>query len=68
MNNDQEGKNLFTYMKKLIQNPSNKQDFIDSEAKLQSLGHVNFVINLTKKQKELLRTNTVQNFIPWRAV
>ena len=54
-------------VKKLNQNPQDK-DVIQSEAKLQSLGHVEFVRNLTPEQQEMLAKNPVQNFIPWRAV
>ena len=55
-------------MKKLNQNPHDKEDVIKSETKLQSLGHVEFVRNLTPEQQEMLAKNPVQNFIPWRAV
>ena len=55
-------------MKKLNQNPHDKEDVIKSETKLQSLGHVEFVRNLTPEQQEMLTKNPVQNFIPWRAV
>ena len=55
-------------MDKLNQNPQDKEDVIQSEAKLQSLGHVEFVRNLTPEQQEMLTKNPVQNFIPWRAV
>ena len=55
-------------MKKLNQNPQDKEDVIQSEAKLQSLGHVEFVRNLTPEQQEMSTKNPVQNFIPWRAV
>ena len=55
-------------MKKLNQNPQDKEDVPLSEAKLQSLGHVEFVRNLTPEQQEMLTKNPFQNFIPWRAV
>ena len=55
-------------VKKLNQNPQDKKDVIESEAKLQQLGHVEFVKNLTAEQQEMLRNNPIQNFIPWRAV
>ena len=48
--------------------PQGKQDVIESKAKLQSLGHVDFVKNLSSAQQKMLRTNPIQNFIPWRAV
>ena len=55
-------------VKKLNQNPQDKKDVIESEAKLQQLGHVEFVKNLTTEQQEMLRNNPIQNFIPWHAV
>ena len=55
-------------VKKLNQNPQDKEDVIQSEAKLQSLGHVEFVRNLTPEQPEMLAKNPVQNFIPRRTV
>ena len=64
-------KALQTYnqqVKKLSQNPQDKKDVIESEAKLQQLGHVDFVKNLTPDQQEILKNNPIQNFIPWRAV
>ena len=55
-------------VKKVNQNLQDKENGIQSEAKLKSLGHVEFVKNLTPEQKEMLAENPVQNFIPWRAV
>ena len=48
-------------MKKLNQNPHDKEDVIKSETKLQSLGHVEFVRNLTPEQQEMLTKNPAQN-------
>ena len=55
-------------VKKLNQNPEDKEDVIQSEAKLQSLGHVEFVKNLTPEQQKMVAKDPIQNFIPWRAV
>ena len=55
-------------VKKLNQNPEDKEDVIQSEAKLQSLGHVEFVKNLTSEQQKMVAKDPIQNFIPWRAV
>ena len=55
-------------VKKLNQNPQDKDDVIQSETKLQSVGHVEFVRNSTPEQQEILAKNPVQNFILWRAV
>ena len=48
-------------VKKLNQKPQDKEDVIQSEAKLQSLGHVEFVRNLTPEQQEMLTKNPAQN-------
>ena len=53
---------------KLNKNPKDKADVIESEVRLQSLGYVEYVKNLSTKQQEMLRTNKIQNYIPWRAV
>ena len=55
-------------VKKLDIAPQDKQDLIESETKLQNFGHVGFEKNLSPAQQEMLRTNPIQNFIPWRAV
>ena len=55
-------------VKKLNKNPKDKADVIESEARLQSLGYVEYVKNLSTKQQEMIRTNKIQNYIPWRAV
>ena len=54
-------------VKKLNKNPKDKADVIESEARLQSLGYVEYVKNLSTKQQEMLRTNKIQNYIPSRA-
>ena len=46
-------------VKKLNQNPLDKEDVIQSKAKLQSLGHVELIRNLTPEQKEMLAKNAV---------
>ena len=48
--------------------PKDRQDVINSEQKLQDLGHVDFVRNLSAESQYRLQINDVQNFIPWRAV
>ena len=55
-------------IRKLDQNLQDKRDTIESEAKLQKLGFVEFVKNLTPEQQKMLKASDVQNFIPWRAV
>ena len=55
-------------VKKFNQNPPDREDVIQSEAKLKCLGHLGFVRNLTPEQQEMLAKNPIQNFIPWKAV
>ena len=47
--------------------PQDKKDVIKLEAKLQSLGHDDFVKNLSPAQKGMLRPNEIQNFMPSKA-
>lgn len=55
-------------MNNFNQNPQDKEDSMESEVKLKSLGHVEFFGNLTPEQQEMLASNPFQNFNPWKAV
>ena len=55
-------------IKRLSKYPKDKEDAIRSEAKLQELGHVEYVSNLTEEQKKKLYDSPIQNFIPWSVV
>ena len=55
-------------VRRLSNHPRDKDDVIASESKLQDLGHVDYVRNLTKEQQLKLAQNPVQNFIPWAAI
>ena len=55
-------------VKRLARNPVSKEDVIASENKLQSLGYVEYVKNLTQEQQLKLKESPVQNFIPWSSV
>ena len=55
-------------IKRLAKQPKSKEEVILSEAKLQSLGHVDYVRNLSQEQQLKLDENPVQNFIPWSIV
>ena len=62
---------VYNQQVKKLNNPTNatdKSDVIESEAKLQKLGFVDYVKNLPADIQDDLRNNPVQNFIPWRAV
>ena len=45
-----------------------KKEVIKSEAKMQALGFVDYVSNLSAQQQQNLRDNIIQNYIPWRPV
>ncbi|XP_066917473.1 uncharacterized protein [Clytia hemisphaerica] len=53
---------------KLNRHPEDKSDVLESQRKLQRLGHVDYVNNLPKDQQDQLSSNAIQNYIPWRAV
>ena len=53
---------------KLSKSPEDKQAVLESEAKLQSLGFVDYVSNLSDEQKSLIQGDVLRNFIPWLAV
>ena len=55
-------------LRKLEKSPSDKQEVLMSEGKLQQLGYVDYVKNLSPDQQEMLRRSKIQNFIPWRVV
>eukprot|EP00794_Sanderia_malayensis_P020954 gene20954-biopygen15460 len=61
-------KTYYQQLRKLDKNPSDKADIIASEAKLQQLGFVDYVHNLSEETQLSLQNNVIQNFIPWRAV
>jgi len=54
--------------KRLSKTIKDKQDVIESERKLQQLGHVEFVKNLSPQLQQILQSSSIRNFIPWRAV
>ena len=51
----------------LNEKPDDLKAVIDSEAKLQSLGFVDFVDNLPKEEQEMILGADVRYVIPWRA-
>ena len=55
-------------VRKLSRNPQDREDVIKSEQKLQNLGFVDFVSNLSENQQRMLNRSVYQNYIPWRAV
>ena len=55
-------------MKHLERSPEDKQSVIKSEVKLQQLGFVEWVKNLSEESQKKLRENDITNFLPWRVV
>ena len=55
-------------MRKLDKNPKDRQDVIESERKMQELGFVDWIDNLTDDQRKKIFDSALQYFIPWRAV
>ena len=55
-------------LKRLSKNEKSKIDVIESEAKLQKMGFVDYVSNLSSEQQQNLKDSPIQNYIPWNAV
>ena len=55
-------------LRKLNKNLQDKADVITSENKLQRLGHVDYVQNLSQEQQRMLSEAEMKYYIPWRAV
>ena len=55
-------------VKKLNAKPKDKEDVINSMKKLQSLGYISKVSELTEQQQSLINSSPVKYYIPWFAV
>ena len=55
-------------VKKLDRNLVDKSDVMEAEQKMQKLGFVDTLENLTDVQREAIANSKIQYFIPWRAV
>ena len=55
-------------LRKLKKNLQDKADVITSENKLQCLGHVDYVQNLSQEQQRMLSEAEMKYYILWRAV
>ncbi|XP_066931129.1 uncharacterized protein [Clytia hemisphaerica] len=53
---------------RLAKNTKDREDILHSEQKLQKLGYVDYVKNLSTESQQILKESPYQNFIPWRAV
>ena len=60
---------LKSYNQQLLnKNLQDKADLITSENKLQRLGHVDYVQNLSQEQQRMLSERDMKYLIPWRVV
>ena len=55
-------------VRKLDRNPKDREDVIESERKMQKLGFVDSLENLTQDQRETIDKSPIHYYIPWRAV
>ncbi|XP_066928739.1 uncharacterized protein [Clytia hemisphaerica] len=55
-------------LRRLSKHPEDKQDVLKSEQKLQALGYVEYVKNVTPEIQKSLHDINIANFIPWRTV
>ena len=55
-------------LRKLNKNQQDKADFMTLENKLERLGHVDYVQNLSQEQQRMLSETKMKYYIPWRAV
>ena len=53
---------------KLNANPKDKKPVIEFEQKLQELGYVDYISNLSSSDREKILNSKVKYFIPWRPV
>ena len=58
----------YQQIKRLANHADDKADIIQSEAKLQALGYVDYIKNLSTEVQSFLSSSPVKNYIPWRAV
>ena len=69
--NKEKAMKVYQQQLRKLSNPINKKDkddIIESEAKLQQLGYVDYVKHLPIHIQNYLVEHQVQNYIPWRAV
>ena len=55
-------------VKALAKSPKDKADVLEAERKLQNLGFVDWLENLSKDDHNLIMNGPVQYYIPWRVV
>ena len=67
-NKDQAVKAYHRVIKRINKNPSEKEDVIKAEQKLQKKGHVEYVKNLPPEVQNFLKNHPVQNYLVWHPV
>ena len=55
-------------VRKLATLPDDKTTVIESERKMQDMGYVDYLSNLTPEKQGMIMGDVVRYFIPWRAV
>ena len=55
-------------LRKLSNSPTDKAEIIASESKLQKLGFVDYINDLSQEEQSSLQESPIHNFIPWRVV
>ena len=67
--NEEEAMKVFrSQVRKLATLPDDKATVIESERKMQDMGYVDYLSNLTSEEQGMIMGNVVRYFIPWRAV
>ena len=70
-NNKEKAMKIYQQQIRKLNRPENKkdkQDVLDSEAKLHQLGYVDYVQNLSAAEQSSLKSSITHYYIPWRAV
>ena len=55
-------------VKNLAKNPKAHQEAIDSESRLQALGYVDWLENLSEQDREMICNSIVKYHVPWHPV
>ena len=55
-------------VKKLNKSSDERKAVLESERKLQELGFVDWMDNLSSEDQEMLRRSPIQNYLPWRTI
>ncbi len=67
--NDKSARKIFdSQVKKLSKSEGDRNDVLESETKLQNLGYVDWLENLSEEEQKMILDSPVKYFIPWRVV